>query len=72
MLEIIALIVSLAAYPNETGIIGQGLLLRVWLGLVVGPMLLLFGSLIAWRMPGHTTGRLMILIALGAVDAISF
>ena len=67
MLEIIALVVSLAAYPNETGIIGQGLVLRAWLGLVVGPMLLLFGSLIAWRMPGHPTGRLMILIAMGAV-----
>src|SRR6185369_12622960 len=47
--------------------IGQGLVLRLWLGLVVGPMLLLFGSLIVWRFPGHLTGRLMILISLGAV-----
>src|SRR5258705_11789012 len=63
VLEIISLAVALAAHPNETGIIGQGLVLRAWLGLVVGPMMLLFGSLIAWRLPGHATGRLMILLS---------
>src|SRR6266536_4945944 len=66
-LEIIALALSLVQRPDGVGILGQGLVLRIWLGLVVGLMLLLFGGFIDWRLRGHVTGRVMILMALGVV-----
>src|SRR5258706_14437274 len=51
VLEIIALVVSMATHPDGTGLAGQGLILRAWLGLMVGPMMLLFGVLIVLPLP---------------------
>jgi hypothetical protein len=47
-------------------LIGQGLFPRIWLGLIIGPLLLLLGGLILFRAPGNLTGRFLILVAMGA------
>ncbi len=66
-LETAGLVVNLIATPSGQGLIGQGLFPRVWLGLIVGPGILLFGGLIMFRAPGKLTGRFLILVAMAAV-----
>lgn len=66
---IAALAVNLLADPAAPGLIGQGLLLRIWIGLIVAPVILLVGALGVWRRPGNRVGRLLVLIALGAIAA---
>ncbi len=69
VLELVALAAALIAHPHAPGVIGQGLFLRIWFGLIVAPAILLVGGLIVWRMPGNVVGRFLILIALGAIGA---
>jgi len=66
-LEIVGLAINLVALPHAPGLIGQGLLIRLWAGFVVSPLLLLAGALIVWRAPGNPCGRFMIIIAVGAI-----
>jgi signal transduction histidine kinase len=65
--EIATLALNLMATPQGQGLIGQGLFARLWLGLIVSPLLLFFGGLILFRAPGNVSGRFLILVALGAV-----
>jgi signal transduction histidine kinase len=69
VLEIAALAATLIAHPDAPGLIGQGLVIRIWFGLVVAPAILLVGALGVWRMPGNAVGRFLILIALGGIGA---
>jgi signal transduction histidine kinase len=69
VLEIAALAATLIAHPNASGLIGQGLFLRIWFGLIIAPAILLVGALGVWRMPGNAVGRFLILMALGGVAA---
>jgi signal transduction histidine kinase len=62
-----ALAADLALYPNGPGIAGQGLALRLILGLLIAPAVLLVGMLVVWRVPGNAVGRFLILIALGGL-----
>lgn len=67
VLELGALAVNLALYPSGPGIAGQGLALRLILGLLIAPAVLLVGMLVVWRVPGNVVGRFLILIALGGL-----
>jgi len=69
MVEAITLIVTLIADPSAPGLIGQGLFLRIWFGLIVAPAILLVGALGVWRAPGNAVGRFLVLIALGGIGA---
>ncbi len=68
VVEVAGLVLNLSATPNGQGLIGQGLFTRVWLGLVVVPLILLLGALIIWRVPANLTGRFLILVAVGAIS----
>lgn len=69
VLEIVALTATLIGHFSAPGLIGQGLFFRLWIGLLIGPAILLVGGLIVWRVPGNITGRFLVLIALGAIGA---
>ena len=62
-----ALAASVLAHPGAPGLAGQGLVLRVWLGVCVGPVVLLLGGLVLWRLPGNACGRILILVAWAAI-----
>lgn len=69
VVAIAGLAATLWAHPTGRGLIGQGLFLRIWFGLVIAPAILLVGTLGVWRMPGNLIGRWLVLIALGGVAA---
>lgn len=69
VLELVVFVATLIAHPNAPGLIGQGLFLRIWFGLIIAPAILLVGALGVWRMPGNAVGRFLILFALGGVAA---
>lgn len=69
VLEIGAFVVNLAMYPDGPGIAGQGFFIRLVLGLLVMPTMLMAGALVVWRAPGNVVGRFLILSALGGIAA---
>jgi len=69
VLEVGALAVNLAMNPDGPGIAGQGFFIRLVLGLLVIPTMLMAGALVIWRAPGNVVGRFLILMALGGIAA---
>ncbi len=69
VIEIGALASNIATYPNAAGLIGQGLLPRVILGLFAGPSMILFSALLLWRAPGNGVGRFLLLLGTVEVGA---
>jgi len=69
VLEIGAFAVNLATHPDGPGIAGQGFFIRLVLGLLVMPTMLMAGVLIVWRAPSNIVGRFLILMALGGIAA---
>lgn len=66
-----AVAVNIATHPDAPGAVGQGVLARMFLGLLTGPSLLLFGALLLWRMPRNIIGSLLILCSI-PVTGIQF
>ena len=67
--EIGALASNITTYPNATGLIGQGLLPRIILGLFAGPSMILFSALLLWRAPRNVVGRFLLLLGTIEVGA---
>lgn len=66
-LEFALLIFDLASRPNTSGIAGQDFFVRVFLGLLIAPTLLLVASLLLWRLPGNVVPRFLVLLSLEAM-----
>ncbi len=69
VLEIGALVVNLATLPNAPGIVNQGFLPRVVLGLLTGPSIILFSMLLLWRVPNNVVGGFLLLLGMTEVGA---
>ena len=67
VVEIAALAYDLARHPDAPGILSQGLLPRVVLGLIAGPSLIVFSALLLWRAPRNVIGRVLLLAGLTEV-----
>ena len=67
VLELGALAANLGLYPSGPGLAGQGLALRLVLGLLLQPFFLLVGTLVVWRVPGNAVGRFLIVLAVGGM-----
>lgn len=63
-LEAVAVAVQIATHPDAPGAGGQGPLGRILLGLIAGPILLLFGGLLLWRVPRNIIGRFLVLFSI--------
>lgn len=64
--EIAALAVQIAANPDALGVVGQPMVGRVLLGMVVSPLLLSLGAFLLWRVPGNIVPRLIVLFGIFA------
>ncbi len=69
VLEVGALVVNLATQPNASGIVNQGFLPRVILGLIAGPSIILFSWLLLWRAPKNIVGGFLLLLGMTEVGA---
>ena len=67
--EVGALAYDLAIHPDAPGILSQGLLPRIILGLIAGPSIILFGALLLWRAPRNVVGRVLLLLGVAEVGA---
>jgi signal transduction histidine kinase len=67
--EVGALAYNLATHPDTPGIVNQGLLPRVILGLIAGPSIILFSALLLWRAPRNVAGGFLLLIGMAEVGA---
>ena len=69
VLEIGALAYNIAATPDAPGIVNQGLLPRIVLGLIVGPSIILFAALLLWRAPRNPAGGFLLILGMTEVGA---
>lgn len=69
LLEVGALAYNIATHPDAPGILGQGLLPRIVVGLITGISVILFGALLLWRVPGNIVGRFLLLLGIVEVGA---
>ncbi len=67
--EVGALAYNIATHPAAPGMINQGLLARVVLGLIAGPSMILFSALLLWRAPRNGVGRFLLLLGMAEVGA---
>jgi signal transduction histidine kinase len=63
---------NIVTHPDAPGVAGQGVLGRIFLGLLTGPTLLLFGSLLLWRVPRNIIGHLLILLSIQVIGVQFF
>ncbi|MCC7165539.1 MAG: sensor histidine kinase [Anaerolineae bacterium] len=63
-IEIGALVLDIAMHPNAPGIVGLGLGLRIFMGLVTGPLTILLSALLLWRVPGNRVARFLLLLGI--------
>ena len=69
IVEIGALVYNLATYPNVPGIVGQGLLPRIILGLIAGPSMVFFSMLLRWRAPRNAVSLYLLLLGMSEIGA---
>lgn len=69
VLEVGALAYNIAATPTAPGIVNQGLLPRIVLGLVAGPSIILFAALLLWRAPQNPAGGFLLILGMTEVGA---
>ena len=69
VLEVGALAYNIAATPTAPGIVNQGLLPRIVLGLVAGPSIILFAALLLWRAPRNPAGGFLLILGMTEVGA---
>lgn len=65
--EVGALACDLARHPDAPGIISQGLLPRIIVGLIAGPSVIGFSALLLWRAPRHVIGRVLLLAGVAEI-----
>src|SRR5919204_3793459 len=68
----LAVALNIVTHPDGLGAVGQGLIARIFLGLLTGPTLLLFGALLLWRVPRNLIGRLLILCSIPVIGVQFF
>ncbi len=67
VVELGALVYDIALHPDAPGILNQGLIPRVVLGLIAGPSMIAFSALLLWRAPKNVIGRVLLLAGIAEV-----
>ena len=69
VVEVGGLAYDIVLHPDAPGILSQGLLPRIVLGLIAGPSIILFSSLLLWRAPRNVVGQILLLLGVAEVSS---